>query len=222
MTFSGEWEEVYQKGAQNSLWPWSDLVTYVMRYARLDRKPYRVLELGFGAGANIPFLLSFGAEYFGTEGSATAVGRIQERITDPRLHVACCDFTYEIPFTGPFDLVVDRSSLTHNGTRAIRNCISAIGELLVPEGRFIGIDWFSTEHSDFIQGVPTEDFYTRSGFTEGQFSGVGTVHFSDEQHLRDLFGRFEFLKLEKKLILDVTSGKRGKIFSSFNLACRKA
>jgi len=127
MGFSAQWEHVYRRGGQYSTWPWSDLVSYVMRYARPDGSPYRVLELGVGAGANIPFFLNFGADYSGTEGSATAVQQVQQRFAGAKnFRIACCDFTAVIPFLGPFDLVADRSSLTHNGTAAIRRCLQLL------------------------------------------------------------------------------------------------
>jgi cyclopropane fatty-acyl-phospholipid synthase-like methyltransferase len=189
-----------------------------MRHARPDREPYRVLELGFGAGANIPFLLSLGVEYFGTEGSATAVDRAKERFADSRSHFACCDFTQEYPFDGPFDLVVDRSSLTHNGTQAIRHCIDRLQVLMRPGGKFIGIDWFSTEHSDFSIGIEEEDHFTRVGFPSGQFCDVGRVHFSDEAHLLDLFADFKFLRMEHKLLEEHVPAT-GRRFASFNFVC---
>ena len=55
MGFSAEWEKQYQKNQQMSIWPWSDLISYVMRYTKINAS-YKVLEIGCGAGANIPFL----------------------------------------------------------------------------------------------------------------------------------------------------------------------
>jgi hypothetical protein len=220
--FSTEWEAMYQKGAQASVWPWSDLVSYVMRYGRPKGARFKILELGFGAGANIPFLLSLGAEYFGTEGSSTAVGRAIERFGNPKFHVACCDFTSEIPFDGPFDLVVDRSSLTHNGTISIQTCLRTLAGAMSPGAKFIGIDWFSTDHSDFPQGIEKEDYFTRAGFPGGQFHGVGCVHFSTKQHLSDLFANagMELTVLEHKLNRAEIPDS-GHTFASWNLVAEK-
>jgi hypothetical protein len=222
VAFSNEWEDEYRRGVQNSVWPWSDLVSYVMRYARPDKKPFRVLELGFGAGANIPFILSLGVDYFGTEGSATAVESARERFSGNKFHIACCDFTKEIPFESPFDLVIDRSSLTHNSTPAIRTCLSRLYSLMNDKSKFIGIDWFSTKHSDFELGQEEGDHYTRVHFPSGQFSNVGRVHFSDQGHIVDLFeaAGFTLARLEHKVNrLEIPSD--GRQLAAWNLLAIK-
>jgi SAM-dependent methyltransferase len=214
MAFSAQWETAYRLGAQNSTWPWSDLISYVMRYARTDGARCRVLELGFGAGANVPFFLAIGAEYYGTEGSPTAVERARERFgTAENFHVACCDFTQSVPFEGPFDLVVDRSSLTHNGTRAIRKCLELVNRRMRSGGKFIGIDWFSTANADFPNGTELEDHYTRAQFPSGQFRDIGTVHFSDAAHLRQLLSEagFQLQRLEHKQSDIVTPSGEGRM-----------
>ncbi len=88
MSFSAEWEKIYRQGMQNSIWPWSDLVSYVMRYARPTDGACKVLELGFGAGANIGFFSSLGVEYYGTEGSESAVERVGKRFENQAGHFA--------------------------------------------------------------------------------------------------------------------------------------
>jgi len=214
MTFSSEWEQVYQSGAQNSIWPWSDVVSFVMRYARPDRLPYRVLELGFGAGANITFFTSIGADYYGTEGSTTAVEHVRRRFANVKnLRVECCDFTKEIPFDGPFDLIVDRSSLTHNGTAAIGECLRQVAGKMTSGAKYIGIDWFSTANADFSTGKSLEDYFTRTAFPAGQFRDVGVVHFSDEPHLRGLLADagFDLKQLEHKQTDTVIPSGQGKM-----------
>jgi hypothetical protein len=201
VAFSTEWESIYSEGKQNSVWPWSDLVSYVMRFARPRGGSCKVLELGFGAGANIGFFSSLGVDYFGTEGSESAMQSAGRRFANqPRISLACCDFTRSIPFDGPFDIVVDRSSLTHNATMAIRGCLRDVASRMKTGAKFVGIDWFSTENSQFTAGRECGDYYTRSGFESGQFKDVGIVHFADQGHLMELLsdGGFEIERLEHK------------------------
>ena len=59
MTFSNKWETCYKNKTHSmNNWPFSDLVSYVMRFSKPGKSKIRVLELGCGSGANIPFLLS--------------------------------------------------------------------------------------------------------------------------------------------------------------------
>jgi len=203
VSYSTEWDDIYRGGAQNSVWPWSDLVSFVMRYARPDRNPYRVLELGFGAGANVQFFLAVGADYYGLEGSAIAVEKVRDRFAGaPRMNLACGDFTQYIPFDASFDLVVDRSSITHNSTGSIQKCLALVYSSMRSGGKLIGIDWFSTVNGDFLSGRESGDYYTRTGFQHGQFRGVGVVHFSDEQHIQNLLTAtgFRVERLEHKRV----------------------
>jgi hypothetical protein len=118
MSFSSEWDECYKASTHMSIWPWSDIVSYVLRYAcPVDPSVCRVLELGCGVGANIPFC-------------------------------------------GDFNLVVDRVSLTHNDTSAIRNSLSLLNKKMKTGAKFIGFDWFSTNHSDYKKGNVGEDQHT--------------------------------------------------------------
>ncbi|CAN5232829.1 hypothetical protein BH11PSE11_BH11PSE11_16520 [soil metagenome] len=200
MNFSAEWDAHYREVDRLSLWPWSDLVSYVMRYARPQATGFRVLELGCGAGANIPFFENLKVEYFAVEGSPAIVSKLHERFPALKDRIVAGDFTTTIPFDGEFDLVVDRSSLTHNTTAAIEQCLAAVHAKLKPGGKFIGIDWFSTANPQFQRGDAAGDAFTRGDFPDGQFAGVGRVHFSDKAHLLDLFKDFRMSMMEHKLV----------------------
>src|SRR5579864_7912531 len=152
MAFSVEWDARFRTNQNISVWPWSDLVSYVNRYAKPGDGYKRVLEIGCGAGANIPFFQSLGVDYFAIEGSASIVARLHE--SHPRLkdQIVVGDFTQFLPFTGLFDLVVDRSAITHNTTEAIRDTLTMICDRLRRGGKLIGIDWFSTSHQDAQRG----------------------------------------------------------------------
>lgn len=220
MNFSKEWDERYKQNTQMSIWPWSDLVSYVMRYSRPSCPEFKVLELGCGAGANIPFFRHLGLEYYAIEGSETIVESLWDRYPELKNNIVIGDITEKIPFTVHFDLVVDRSSLTHNTSAAIRESLSHVLNRLKPKGKYIGIDWFSTLHSDYRNGDPGEDEYTRSNYKKGQFANVGRVHFSDKRHLKELFIAFEIEIMELKTIRREIP-EESQIFASWNLVARK-
>jgi SAM-dependent methyltransferase len=199
MSFSQEWDCVYGDDRHRSIWPWSDVVSYVHRHAAPRDGFRRVLELGCGAGANIPFFLKLGMDYWGIEGSSFAVAALRDTFPELKHKIAVGDFTDSIPLPGPFGLVLDRAALTHNPTTAIQSALRLVFELLRPSGKLIGIDWFSASHSDTGRGRPV-DAHTRTDIPSGQFQGVGAVHFADRDHLTELLttAGFTLERLEHK------------------------
>lgn len=203
MSFSPEWDSIYRAGQHMSQWPWSDMVSFVMRHARPPAElanEFRVLELGCGAGANIPFFRSLGVDYWGIEGSQHIVDQLLERFPELKGRLVVGDFTESLPFHGPFDLIVDRAGMTCNSTAAIARTLGYVRSLLKPGGRFIGIDWYSTLHDAFQQGQPAEDAYTRTNLADGGLAQTGRVHFADQAHLEELFQDFQLAHLEHKVI----------------------
>jgi SAM-dependent methyltransferase len=216
MSFPPEWDHLYRDGKQRSVWPWSDVVSYVHRHAAPKDGFGRVLEIGCGAGANISFFLKLGVDYSAIEGSPSAVVALCEAFPELRHRIAVGNFCEAIPFAGPFDLVVDRAALTHNDTAAIRDALHLISEALRPGGKLIGIDWFSADHSDAGRGRLV-DAHTRTDIPSGQFAGVGTVHFADRSHLVDLLGNAGFVieRLEHKTSERLVPAEDGR-FAAWN------
>ena len=189
------WDNIYSRNEQHSVWPWSDLVGTVMRNTNpLDTNDFKVLELGCGAGANIPFFLSLGVDYYSVEFSEVVVSRLYKKFPQLDNKLIVGDFTEELP-NREFDLIFDRGALTCNKTEAIKYCLQNCYDQLKPDGKYIGIDWFSTEHSSFPKGE-VEDDWTRVNFPTGPFADVFRIHFSNKEHLFDLFEKFEFQELK--------------------------
>jgi len=220
MSFSAQWDQVYREGSNISIWPWSELVSYMHRYAKPFSSSTKVLEIGFGAGANIPFFLSLGVDYYGIEGSDSIVARVRERYPEIKDRLKTGDFTRQ-NYLDIYDIVVDRSSMTHNDTNAIKGGLKNLCAAMKPGAKYIGIDWFSVEHSDFGLGDPIDEF-TRVNFTEGQFVGVGNVHFSTKEHLIELFSSagMEVIRLEHKAH-KTEIPKQGHTFASWNFVAEK-
>ena len=222
MGFSQQWEERYADNTHLSIWPWSDIVSLVHRHCKplIVARGGRVLELGCGAGANIPLFLALGMDYYAIEGSPTIVSQLHQRYPDLVDNIRVGDFTADQLFDGNFDLVIDRAALTHNNTISIMNALEITFDSLKPGGLFIGSDWFSTNHTDYLGGEDADDKYTRTNHSKGQFIGVGNVHFSDEAHLRDLFSKFEILFMEEKLIRRFEPYGNHQ-FASWNIVARR-
>ena len=221
MGFSSEWNAAYTAQQQSSVWPWSDLVSYVMRYAKPKSTKESVLELGCGAGANIPFFVGFGINYYGIDGSVAIIKALHYRYPNLKKHIFAGDFTKNIPGLNKFNLVIDRGSLTHNDAASIKNCLKLIRNRMSSGSKYIGIDWFSTNHSDYTKGKSAGDEYTRADIKTGQFVGLGNVHFSNRKHLEALFDGFEIIQLEEKIV-HRTIPKDNHVFSSWNFcAVRK-
>lgn len=186
-----EWDNAYKNKTQMSIWPWSDLVSYVYRYLKPMTDFHRVLELGCGAGANIPLFLHLGFHYHAVESSQTAVTNLHQDWPQLSKDILVGDFTENLP-EGPFDLIVDRSALPHNNIESIRHALQLAFDRLRPGGKFIGVDWFSTEHAEFGKGEK-ESTYSYNHFTSGQFKGIGIVYFFDQHHLLELLADAGFV-----------------------------
>jgi len=220
MSFSTQWDERYSANTHLSVWPWSDLVSYFHRYAIPFSSETKVLEIGFGAGANIPLFSALGVDYSGIDGSRSIHSEVSQRYAELKDKLYVGDFlSYEFP--EKYDVVVDRASMTHNATLAIRSGLGHLANYLNQGGKYIGIDWFSSSHSDFALGDIVDEF-TRTDIPEGQFVGVGNVHFSTREHILELFfdAGFRVTRLEhKQLTSEIPT--TGHMFASWNLVALK-
>lgn len=220
MSFCNEWEQRFSENTHMSIWPWSDLVSLVKRNCKQLEGNSRVLEFGCGAGANIPFFQSLGVQYYAIEGSKTIVSQLNRRFPDLANTIKEGDFTLAQPFDKGFELVVDRAAVTCNSTSAIRKALQLAWDALAPGGYYLGIDWYSKIMSDFKEGMPGPDDFTRCGYKTGTFTDTGNVHFSDKDHILDLFRNFEIISLEEKTLSRIYPNDT-YLFASWLIVARK-
>lgn len=196
MALSNSWERVYQEKRHLSRWPWTSLISRVFTYCPAEKRGLRVLELGCGVGANIPFFTGIETDYYAIEGSQSAVKDILEKFPALQGKIACGDFTKELPFSGAFDLVVDRAALTHNEALQISKTLKMVHQILKPGGIYIGVDWYSSQNRYATRGNPLAgDPHTRVDFSEGPYRGIGKMRFSSQDEMLFFFEAFKVLEL---------------------------
>lgn len=195
MSFSREWETAHADGrvCRDAV----GQLCYMLEIF-VPGPQERVLELGCGAGPNVDYWLRRPANYYGLEGSETAIAECKRRYPYIAKQFACCDFSQTQPFGFEFDVIFDRASVSHNSYEAMQRCIGMALEYLKPGGIYIGVDWFSSNHSEIKRGEEI-DRYTRTGYKDGQFRDVGAVHFSSESELGELFAGFEGVFLQERV-----------------------
>ena len=203
MSFSNKWEKIYKKKSNYSIWPWSEVISLFYNHFNLNKfknKKIKILELGCGAGANIPFFYNKKFDYYGVDGSQTIIKALKTKYPNLKKKIKSCDFTKEIPFKEEFDLILDRASITCNSKESIISAINLIQRKLKKKGFFFGIDWYSTKSSDFKKGKMDGDKFTRKDIKNSIFSGAGSFHFSNEKMMRNYFKKFKIISFYEKII----------------------
>ena len=219
-----EWEATYSSGKHANSWPWSDLISLYIRYSKsleLNDSYPKVLELGSGTGNNYPFWRSLGAEYFGIEFSASAVAICIDRFPELRNKLQTGDFLTLKSASECFDVICDRASVTHCSNLSVQKVILNSLNSLKRGGLYLGIDWFSKNHSDYFAPSTHVDANTRSDFMNGQFVGIGQVHFANRNELLGIFKDFEILELSEKIVTSQYSDRDSHQFASWNIVARK-
>ena len=196
MPFSEEWEEAYKNNTNISIWPWTDLVSMFYHYfpkSKTDYQTMNVLELGCGAGANIPFFDSIGVNYDSVEGSHVETEILQKKYRGEKICIKEGDFSKGIPFDKMYDLIFDRAALSHNETNDIRIIIQNAYDKLKRGGYYFGINWFSTKEIEFENKIDIKEVLDERSFKfcgKGTYAGLGSVHFTDKEELLELFSQF--------------------------------
>ena len=222
------WENAYKSGKHVNTWPWSAVVSYVHRYLlssvlHPEHRTLSVLEIGCGAGGNIPLFSQIDADYSGIDLSATAVDICRAKFPRYRNNIwneSFADRSWEIE---KYDLVLDRASVTHGDSYSVQVAVKGILSALKKGGLYIGIDWFSKKHVNFQSTDSTYvDRNTRRDFQYGPFTGLGMVHFVDEFDLVELFKNFEILEMNENSINRIFPTREERSIVTLNVVARKS
>jgi len=207
------WDKIYKSSEQISTWPWSDVVSILFKYAKklIKDKKKKILELGFGSGANIPFFLKQKIQYYGVEGSKFIYKRVGLKYPKLKKNFVNCYFNEDFFKKKKFDVIFDRASICLNNIEDIKKIIELIYNKLKPGGLFIGIDWYSKNCSDFSK---KKNYLF---FKKGKFKNM-SIFFSDKDNLFVFFKKFKIIYISEKIVKDHMSQD---ILASWNIVCKK-
>ena len=89
------WDKLYSKRLHFSRWPWSDLVSACSKYFQFNKK-LKVLEIGCGVGANVPFFLSKNCSYTGVDISKNAIKFLKREYKSKKLNFIHSDYINQL------------------------------------------------------------------------------------------------------------------------------
>jgi SAM-dependent methyltransferase len=213
---SVDWEaDVYARGQQLNRWPYSEVVSAVMR-ARNGRSPtdVPVLEIGCGAGNNVWFLAAEGFPAHGVEMSPTAVAHALERLRREGLSadlrvgdIAALPWPDE-----SFEIVIDRGALTQNGHPHISRVLTDVRRVLRPGGLHLSFTLWGMGHPHRRFGREVAH-HTFDEFTEGEFATAGLISFFTAEDLELLFRDFSEARIDRIVAYAPDGSIRSEEFS---------
>lgn len=107
------WEKLYKDKKHLSVWPWSNVISLTNRHLKKKNKKNKVLEIGCGFGANIPFFNKKNYDYYGFDLSSYAINFLKRKFPKLKKKLFVLDIEEkDIPFRG-FDLIIDRGCNPH-------------------------------------------------------------------------------------------------------------
>lgn len=209
------WEKRYNAGVQQR-YPWSEVVSFVMRYRPRHKAPEdtHILEIGCGTGGNLWFAAREGFSVTGFDGSPSAVDTAKKRFADEGLHgdIKTALFDQMHLPTNKFDLVIDRGALTCVPFSMARDTIDEIHQSLNDEGCFFFTP-FAHEHYVRQTADKVVDGLA-SGLKSYEGRDYGALSFYREEDVAAMFGKGwsmeEMLKVVQHDVLADIQGRNAE------------
>lgn len=133
------WEDIYAKGLSNLRYP-NELFVRLFNGYILNNKVEKVLDYGFGAGANLIHMVEAGVSTSGVEVSESAIKLVDEKLNEKKLQAELKKIENgKIPYPDNyFDVVVAWQVLVYNDMNSYFQALAEISRVLKKDGYFIG------------------------------------------------------------------------------------
>jgi hypothetical protein len=212
------WNNIYKKKQQLAYWPWSEVVSLINKFSKnkLSNTKTKILEIGFGAGANIPFFLDKNLDYHGIDYSNKIVEQVKKKNKKIAKKLLISDINDALFPNKKFDIILDRACLTHNSDNYIKKSLSILLNKMKKDSIFYGINWYSTK-TTYLKPFKKKKklFY----FSNGPFRNLGSVNFFTKSKISNFFKKFKIVYLAQNTTIIMQ--KKKFIISSWSIVAKK-
>jgi len=216
--FKGGIEELRKNAFKkmiNTEWPWTNMISLLKKFEK--RKKIKILEIGCGAGCNIPFFLKEknSYAYYAIDDNKYWIKSLKKKYPKIKKNLFCGNFL-NYSFNQKFDVILDRCSMTHNSEENIVSGLGNLRKFLNKKGLYVGLNWWSSKHCDCKKA----NYYESKIFQEGHFAGVSGVYFSNKKQMLKFFKSWRILHLSEN-ITKLEHLKKNEMTASWDVVAEK-
>jgi SAM-dependent methyltransferase len=191
------WNDIFRSRSWGS-YPEDALIRFIATnyYKRSPRSECSILDLGCGTGASTWYLCREGFCVTAVDGAAEGVELVRKRLENEGLSAALdvADIAALTYAPESFDCIVDVACLMCNGYADVKALMPRLKSLLKPGGKLFSFTARDGCWGDGIGRPLGHNTYIDS--QEGPFARMGTVRFSNEQGIREIYGCFPKISLD--------------------------
>jgi len=219
------WEEIFSTRAWGR-YPPEDLIRFCAQrfYALQPRSDVKLLEVGFGTGANLWYFAREGFGVHGLEGSEAGAAQARKRLDTElpgwnqgaadRLRVG--DMCDPLPWAdNSFDAVIDNDAVTCVDHESACRVYAQMHRVARPGG------WLyvrTPAAGTWGDGSGEACGHNAWRCSEGPFAGTGVVRFASESDLAQLFKPWNVLQIEQ---VSRTMENRSKVHAEWVIIAKK-
>lgn len=216
------WEQIFSKKEWGE-YPPEDLIRFIKHNAK-EALP-RILEIGCGPGANLPFLAKHASVLGGVDFSRTAVMLANQRMAQisvantSKIDLRFGDLSL-LPWDDcTFDIVVDIFALYANPTSKIRQALREAARVLSPGGLMYSKVWSTSNIDQYKLGVPDIEKGTFSNSYVGPCANMGVSHYFERSEIEELWcdAGFRILEIHQ---LNISSLYNGFIREEYQISAK--
>ena len=223
MGFDSAWEKIHASRSWGK-YPNEYVVSFMMSTFGncLNRQDIKVLDLGFGGGGNLWFLVKEGFDAYGIDGSPSALKKTEIFLSQNQLQakIRCGDMTDLSLFSDKFfDVVIDVRSMSNVPYNEVGLVFGGINRILKKNGFFMTF-LYGKSCNGYLRGRRLES-RTFTDIKEGVFAGVGHVTIYSPKDIRSLFKEFGLKIVNWKRILQESMDANDKFEDHVVIAVKK-